>query len=41
MGDNILYCCGGEVFESLSLAVEYANLMYIKQGIILGIERVL
>ena len=35
------YCCGGEVFESLSLAVEYANLMYIKQGIILGIERVL
>lgn len=36
----IVYCCGGEVFESLSLAVEYANLVYMEQGIILGIEKV-
>ena len=33
-----VYCCGGEIFETLTLAVEYSNLMYIKKGIILGIE---
>jgi hypothetical protein len=35
---NKVFTCGGEVFESLTLAVEYSNLMYIKEGIILGIE---
>jgi hypothetical protein len=35
---NKVFTCGGEVFESLSLAIEYSNLMYINQGIILGIE---
>jgi hypothetical protein len=38
--DNVLYCCGGDVFESLELAIEYANFVYINQGIILGIEKV-
>jgi hypothetical protein len=35
------YTCGGFDFESIELAVEYANFVYIKQGIILGIERVI
>ena len=35
-----VYCCGGDVFESLALAIEYANYVYMNQGIILGIERV-
>mgnify|MGYP003334570486 FL=1 len=34
------YCCGGDVFESLALAIEYANHVYMNQGIILGIEKV-
>jgi hypothetical protein len=38
---NPVYTCGGDVFESLELAIEYANYVYIKQGIVLGIERVL
>jgi hypothetical protein len=37
---NPLYCCGGEIFESLSLAIDYANVMYMENGIILGIEEV-
>ena len=36
-----LYTCGGDVFESLELAIEYANTEYMRLGIILGIERVL
>ena len=36
-----LFTCGGDVFETLALAVEYSNFVYINQGIILGIERVL
>ena len=35
-----VYTCGGDVFESLALAIEYANLVYIQQGIILGIEEI-
>ena len=35
-----VYCCGGEVWESLEMAIEYANYVYINQGIILGIEKV-
>lgn len=35
------YVCGGDVFESLELAIEYANYVYINQGIILGIERIM
>ena len=35
-----LFTCGGDVFESLELAIEYANFVYINQGIILGIEKV-
>jgi len=36
-----VYCCGGDIFETIELAIEYANFVYINQGIILGIERVL
>ena len=35
-----VYTCGGEEFESLELAVEYANHVYMTQGIVLGIEKV-
>ena len=35
-----VYCCGGEVWESLELAIQYANHVYMTQGIILGIEEV-
>jgi hypothetical protein len=35
-----VYCCDGDVFESLELAIQYANHVYITQGIILGIEKV-
>jgi hypothetical protein len=35
-----VYCCGGDIFETIELAIEYANFVYINQGIILGIERV-
>jgi len=35
-----VYTCGGDVFESLALAIEYANFVYINQGIILGIEEI-
>ena len=35
-----VYTCGGEVWESLELAVQYANHVYMNQGIILGIEKV-
>lgn len=34
------YVCGGKIFESLSLAIDYANKVCIKHGIILGIERI-
>jgi len=33
------YICGGFIWESYELAVEYSNFMYEKQGIILGIEK--
>ena len=39
-GETAVYTCGGDVFESLELAIEYANYVYIKQGIILGIEKI-
>lgn len=35
-----VYTCGGDEFESLELAIQYANYVYMNQGIILGIERV-
>jgi hypothetical protein len=35
-----VYCCGGDVFESIDWAIHYANHVYMTQGIILGIERV-
>jgi hypothetical protein len=35
-----VFCCGGEEWESLELAIQYANHVYITQGIILGIEKV-
>jgi hypothetical protein len=35
-----VYCCGGDIFESIELAMQYANHVYMTQGIILGIERV-
>ena len=35
-----VYTCGGDIFESLSLAIEYANVMYMENGIILGIEEI-
>ena len=38
--NNPVFTCGGFEFDSLVLATEYANFVYIKQGIILGIERV-
>ena len=35
------YCCDGIEFDSLALAIEYANIEYMNRGIILGIERVI
>ena len=35
-----VYTCGGDVFESLEMAIQYANYVYINQGIILGIEEI-
>jgi hypothetical protein len=35
-----VYCCGGDIFETIELAIQYANSVYINQGIILGIERI-
>lgn len=35
-----VYVCDGDVFESLELAIQYANYVYMNQGIILGIEKV-
>ena len=35
-----VYCCGGDEFETLELAIQYANHVYMTQGIILGIEKV-
>jgi len=32
------YICDGDVFETYEMAVEYANHVYRKTGIILGIE---
>ena len=37
---NPVYTCGGEVWESLELAIQYANHVYMTQGIVLGIEEV-
>lgn len=35
---NMAYICDGDVFETYEMAVEYANHVYRKTGIILGIE---
>jgi len=35
-----VFTCGGDVFESIELAIQYANHVYMTQGIILGIEKV-
>jgi hypothetical protein len=35
---NKTYICDGDVFETLEMAIEYANHVYVKTGIILGIE---
>ena len=35
---NMGYICDGDVFETLEMAIEYANHVYCKTGIILGIE---
>ena len=35
---NKTYVCDGDVFETLEMAIEYANSVYRKTGIILGIE---
>lgn len=32
------YICDGDVFDTLEMAIEYANQVYCKTGIILGIE---
>ena len=37
----MVYTCGGIIFNSLSLAIDYANLIYFEDGIILGIEEIL
>ena len=37
---NPVYCCDGIEFESLEMAIQYANIEYMNRGIILGIERV-
>ena len=37
---NPVYTCGGDEFETLELAIQYANHVYMTQGIILGIEKV-
>ena len=36
-----LFTCGGIDFESLELAIEYANCEYKRIGVILGIEKVI
>ena len=38
---NYSFTCGGIDFESLELAVEYANIEYMRTGVILGIEKVI
>ena len=35
------FTCGGIDFESLELAIQYANCEYMRSGIILGIEKVI
>ena len=35
-----MFICGGIEFDSLAIAIEYANNQYKQYGIILGIERV-
>jgi hypothetical protein len=35
-----MFICGGIEFDSLAMAIEYANNQYNQFGIILGIERV-
>ena len=37
---NTVYTCDGDVFETLEMAIEYANQVYMKTGIILGIEEI-
>lgn len=37
---NPVYTVDGDVFDSLAEAIEYANHVYIKTGIIVGIEEV-
>jgi hypothetical protein len=36
----MVYTCGGIDFDSLELAIEYANTEYMRSGVILGIEKV-
>jgi len=38
---NYSYTCDGIDFESLELAIEYANCEYKRIGVILGIEKVI
>jgi hypothetical protein len=38
---NYSFTCGGFDFESLELAIEYANSEYMRLGVILGIEKVI
>jgi hypothetical protein len=37
----MVYTCGDIDFESLELAIEYANTEYMRCGVILGIEKVI
>lgn len=37
---NKVYTCGGIIFDSLEMAIQYANIEYMDKGIILGIELV-
>ena len=36
---DFVYNCGGILFSSYELAVEYANHMYENRGYVLGIEK--
>jgi len=37
----MVYTCGGIIFNSLSLAVDYANIVFIEDGIILGVQEII
>lgn len=40
VSEQVVYCCDGDIFETLEMAIEYANKVFIETGIILGIEKV-